>query len=244
MNGQPKAQKPRYMSEINQITKPQAIDEVVKTALPPVEVLAFDGHGQVLVARCCEGKVICREVHDRDAHRYAHGLPVLKGHSFHCAKCDRQLPFSPKPKTQTKWDVRLKKGGFTLIELLIVVAILCTLAAIALAAGGCSVSDGSRVGVVTKFSYKGMTAATKSWEGEMTIQGLRGNGNGGVSAMAAKVRSYERAQAAIERRLGRRHAHCKKCGQPFNVRQSTIRIPPAGVDAAPVAVCPKCGEDN
>jgi hypothetical protein len=81
------------------LMKAGAIEEVVKVAAPPIEIMAFDGRGQVLVAHCCDGKVICREVFDRDAHRYAHGVPVLKGYSFHCAKCDRELTFAPKPKT-------------------------------------------------------------------------------------------------------------------------------------------------
>ena len=76
-----------------------------------------------------------------------------------------------------------RKNGFwfTFIELMIVVAIICLLASIVLG-GGCSVSDGVRTGTITKFSNKGLTAATKSWEGEIILGGVRKNDNGGSVA--------------------------------------------------------------
>lgn len=65
-----------------------------------------------------------------------------------------------------------KQGGFTLIELLVVIAIIAILAAML---GSCTmtrtISDGSRVGVVTKFSHKG--TVNKSYEGELML----GSGN-------------------------------------------------------------------
>lgn len=73
------------------------------------------------------------------------------------------------------------KFGFTLIELMVISAIIGILGAMVLGAvGGCSVSDGTRTGSITKFSNKGII--NKSWEGEMVMGGVRGNSNGGVVA--------------------------------------------------------------
>lgn len=60
------------------------------------------------------------------------------------------------------------KKAFTLIELLIVMAIVCIITV--LIAGGltsCSNSAGSRAGIVSKISHKGV--AFKSWEGELML---------------------------------------------------------------------------
>jgi prepilin-type N-terminal cleavage/methylation domain-containing protein len=60
------------------------------------------------------------------------------------------------------------KKAFTLMELLIVMAIVFILAA--LIAGGlssCSNSAGSRAGIISKISQKGI--AFKSWEGELML---------------------------------------------------------------------------
>ena len=65
-----------------------------------------------------------------------------------------------------------KVRGFTLIEVLCVAAIIFILAAIVVGAGGgCSVSDGSRVGTIAKLSHKGVL--NKSWEGELLMGGLK-----------------------------------------------------------------------
>lgn len=61
----------------------------------------------------------------------------------------------------------------TLIELLILCAILALLVGIiAGTGGGCNRSDGVRVGTLTKFSYKGIWNATKSWEGCLAMEGV------------------------------------------------------------------------
>jgi prepilin-type N-terminal cleavage/methylation domain-containing protein len=66
-----------------------------------------------------------------------------------------------------------KLTGFTLIELLVVCAIIAILAGLVLGAGGgCSRSSGTRVGTITKFSYKGIWKSTKSWEGDMAMEGI------------------------------------------------------------------------
>jgi prepilin-type N-terminal cleavage/methylation domain-containing protein len=69
------------------------------------------------------------------------------------------------------------KKAFTLIELLLVVAILALLLGLVVGVGGgCTRSEGSRAGIVTKFSHKGNF--TKSWEGELVMGGTRSSGDG------------------------------------------------------------------
>ena len=66
----------------------------------------------------------------------------------------------------------MKKSGFTLIELLVVLAIVCLLAAIIFGSvGGCTVSDGDRVGTISQISHKGVVF-TKTWEGQMIMGGI------------------------------------------------------------------------
>lgn len=73
------------------------------------------------------------------------------------------------------------RSAFTLIELLICIAIVGILAALVIGGtGGCSVSDGTRVGTITKFSKKGLMV--KSWEGEMVLGGVRAAIQGGTVA--------------------------------------------------------------
>lgn len=70
-----------------------------------------------------------------------------------------------------------RKSGFTLIELF--VTIFITLVAIGIFVGAVGnvlgKSDGKRVGVLTKFSYKGLII--KSYEGELNMGGVRNNVN-------------------------------------------------------------------
>lgn len=49
--------------------------------------------------------------------------------------------------------------------------ILAGMMALAISLSGCSYSDGSRAGVVSKFSHKGFIC--KSWEGELVMGGMR-----------------------------------------------------------------------
>jgi len=63
------------------------------------------------------------------------------------------------------------RRGFTLVEILIATAIVGVLVTILVGAfGGCSVSNGDRMGTLTKFSYKGIV--WKTWEGEMVMGGV------------------------------------------------------------------------
>ena len=63
-----------------------------------------------------------------------------------------------------------RKSGFTLIELLVHI-IFAAIAIGILAATVVGTSDGKRVGVLTKFSHKGLFI--KSYEGELNMGGLR-----------------------------------------------------------------------
>ena len=70
-----------------------------------------------------------------------------------------------------------RKSGFTLIELLVaIVFAVVTIGIFAAAVGNVvGTSDGKRVGVLTKFSYKGLII--KSYEGELNMGGVRNNVN-------------------------------------------------------------------
>ena len=73
------------------------------------------------------------------------------------------------------------KKAFTLIELLVCVAIISILSSmILLGTSGCNVSDGFRVGTISKFTNKGMFK--KSWEGELVMGGVFGKGESGMVA--------------------------------------------------------------
>lgn len=69
------------------------------------------------------------------------------------------------------------KKACTIIELLVVTAIIATIASVVMGmGGGCSRSEGTRVGTLTKFSYKGSLNCTKSWEGDLALKGMVCNG--------------------------------------------------------------------
>lgn len=73
----------------------------------------------------------------------------------------------------------MKHRAFTLIELLVLVAIGAILISLILGlSGGCSRSTGTRTGVITKFSYKGIWQSTKSWEGDLAMEGMASGEDG------------------------------------------------------------------
>ncbi|PLX28024.1 hypothetical protein C0583_02200 [Candidatus Parcubacteria bacterium] len=59
--------------------------------------------------------------------------------------------------------------GFTLIELMIALSIVGILFAVVAGSGGFCIGDGDRVGIVTKFSHKGIR--WKTWEGQLILGG-------------------------------------------------------------------------
>lgn len=91
---------------------------------------------------------------------------------------------------KNKMNKNNRKSGFTLIELLI--AIVFAAVAIGIFAAGVGkvvgkvvgTSDGKRVGVITKFSHRGLFI--KSYEGELNMGGLRNkiNSEGNRSVVA------------------------------------------------------------
>lgn len=61
-------------------------------------------------------------------------------------------------------------------------------------------SDGSRVGVITKFSHKGL--AIKSWEGEMNLGGMREESDEkGNSYLVANIFKFSVTDPAIIKRV-------------------------------------------
>ena len=70
-----------------------------------------------------------------------------------------------------------RKSGFTLIELVVAIVFAAVAIGIFAAAvtGVVGTSDGKRVGVLSKFSHKGLFI--KSYEGELNMGGVRNNFN-------------------------------------------------------------------
>lgn len=95
-----------------------------------------------------------------------------------------------------------RKSGFTLVELMIVAAIVSILfGTIAAAVGSFFMkSDGKRVGVLTKFSYKGVFV--KSYEGELNMGGVRNTtDDDGNRSAAANVWEFSCSNPAVARQL-------------------------------------------
>lgn len=64
-----------------------------------------------------------------------------------------------------------RKSGLTLVELIVGLVICFVAISIFVSMLGFSTSDGTRVGVLTKFSHKGLVY--KSYEGELNMGGVR-----------------------------------------------------------------------
>lgn len=92
-----------------------------------------------------------------------------------------------------------KKSGLTLIELVVVVCIIVVMFGIV--AGNLFVTaEGKRVGVLTKFSYKGIFI--KSYEGELNMGGVRNHiDNEGRSSMVANSWQFSCSDARIAKQL-------------------------------------------
>jgi hypothetical protein len=72
--------------------------------------------------------------------------------------------------------------AFTLVAALIWIGIIATVLSVVipLLTNGLSISDGARVGNITKFSRKGLI--NKSYEGEMNLGGLKAGQNNNIQA--------------------------------------------------------------
>lgn len=95
-----------------------------------------------------------------------------------------------------------RKFGFTLIEL--GVTIVFAAVAIGIFAGAIGnvvgTSDGKRVGVLTKFSHKGLFI--KSYEGELNMGGVRNNVNSkGESSVVANVWEFSCSNPQMAEKL-------------------------------------------
>ena len=95
-----------------------------------------------------------------------------------------------------------RKSGFTSIELLVVVFILLIVGAMIFGAlrSTLGVSEGKRVGVLTKFSYKGLVV--KSYEGELNMGGVRNRTDGeGRNTMVASVWQFSCSNPTVAKQL-------------------------------------------
>ena len=95
-----------------------------------------------------------------------------------------------------------RKSGFTLIELVVAIVFAAVTIGIFAAAVGKVVgtSDGKRVGVLTKFSHKGLFI--KSYEGELNTGGVRINVNSkGERSMVANVWEFSCSNPQMAEKL-------------------------------------------
>ena len=96
----------------------------------------------------------------------------------------------------------IRKSGFTLIELVVAIVFAAVTIGIFAAAVGNVVgtSDGKRVGVLTKFSHKGLII--KSYEGELNMGGVRNNVNSkGERSMVANVWEFSCSNPQMAEKL-------------------------------------------
>lgn len=98
------------------------------------------------------------------------------------------------------------KSAITLIELLIVLVIGLVIGLILLGMSPGAIgtivgkSDGKRIGVLTKFSYKGVFI--KSYEGELNLGGLRnGMDNDGNQTVTANVWTFSVSDQNIAKKV-------------------------------------------
>ena len=103
---------------------------------------------------------------------------------------------------KNKMNKNNRKSGFTLIELLVAIVFAAVTIGIFAAAVGNVVgtSDGKRVGVLTKFSLKGLFI--KSYEGELNMGGVRNNVNSkGERTVVANVWEFSCSNPQMAEKL-------------------------------------------
>jgi hypothetical protein len=103
---------------------------------------------------------------------------------------------------KNKMNRNNRKSGFTLIEIIVTIASAAIAVGIFAAAIGNVVgtSDGKRVGVLTKFSHKGLFI--KSYEGELNMGGVRNNVNSkGESSVVANVWEFSCSNPQMAEKL-------------------------------------------
>jgi hypothetical protein len=95
-----------------------------------------------------------------------------------------------------------RKSGFTIIELLVVGVIVLILFGIIAGTVGSLIgtSDGKRVGVLTKFSHRGVFI--KSYEGELNMGGVRNHTDSeGRSSMVANIWEFSCSDVRVAKQL-------------------------------------------
>jgi prepilin-type N-terminal cleavage/methylation domain-containing protein len=92
-----------------------------------------------------------------------------------------------------------RTSGFTLIELFIVLFIVGIMI-FGVVGGLLGKSDGKRVGVITKFTYKGVFV--KSYEGELNMGGVRNRTDSeGHNSMVANVWEFSCSNPTVAKQL-------------------------------------------
>lgn len=103
---------------------------------------------------------------------------------------------------KNKMNRNNRKSGFTLIELTVAIVFAAITIGIFAAAVGKVVgtSDGKRIGVLTKFSHKGLFI--KSYEGELNMGGIRNNVNSkGERSVVANVWEFSCSNPQMAEKL-------------------------------------------
>jgi hypothetical protein len=98
---------------------------------------------------------------------------------------------------------------------------IVTLVALALVACGKSYSEGDRVGVVTKFSRKGV--ALKSWEGELNLGGTRAGENGVAVQNVWPFHAGDDVAPSIQKAMA--------AGRPVRLHYRQWLVAPVGQDS-------------
>jgi hypothetical protein len=97
---------------------------------------------------------------------------------------------------------RNNKAGFTLVELMVNVVIFFIVVITIIAAARVVIgeSDGKRIGMITKFSHKGLFV--KSYEGELNLGGIRNSTDSeGKNSVVANVWEFSCSNPEVAKKL-------------------------------------------